>query len=447
MIKRSLKIFLIALFVSFSLWANAFAYSGDDILKIGIFYGSNALPTANLQNVTGIGSGYNIGYFDSSRNFTPIYPINDTKITVVKDKLIYIDASGNYYDVIPSNYSKVIEPYHLQLNESFSTIEELNSAVSLLKSYGLSAFPAYNNGKYTVRTGQYETSAIAEKAMTQVANTTGLSFTVVGYSNNCYTVTITGTNTILFEYDNSGAMGIMPRNDGGIKAQTWFKGFKYYGGFEYNRVNGNDITVMNIVSETDYIKGVIPYEMNPAWHIEALKVQALCAKSYAQNSIGKHKSNGFDLCNTTHCQVYQGTNKATTNSDNAVEAVNEEYVVYGGKIAQTYYHASSGGHTEDVENIWGSYLPYLRGVPDDYLKYVKSGYENWTYSVNLPTITNILISKGYNVTEITDFYVNKYSVHGNVLQLAVVDKQKGKLTFSGDTARTLLNSSDRKSVV
>src|SRR5699024_10163312 len=101
----------------------------------------------------------------------------------------------------------------------------------------------------------------------------------------------------------------------------------------YNRVNGNDITVIGVLSMDDYIKGVVPYEMSASWNIEALKAQALCAKSYAVNSMGKHGSSGFDLCNSTHCQVYKGMNSATANSNAAVEAVSGQYILYNGKVA------------------------------------------------------------------------------------------------------------------
>ncbi len=438
--KNMLKTLFTALLISIICILPAKAV-GSDMLKVGIYYSSNALPAANLQNVTGIGYGYEVGYFDADRQFVSLYGITDhNKITMVKDKLIYIDSSNTYYDVKPSSFTTMIAPYHLQLNTQFETKEEMDEAITLLKDYGLTAFPAFADGMYAVRSGQYETHAKAEEALLEVAELTGLDFSVCGYSNTCYTVTVTSTNTILFEYDNGGPLAIMPVYEEG-KAQTWFKGYKYYGGFEYNRVNGNDISVINYVTEDDYAKGVVPYEVNPTWHEEVLKVQALCAKSYAQNCIGKHKSQGFDICDTTHCQVYNGTNQATAKSDAACEAVSGQYVVYDGKIANTFFHASSGGHTEDVENIWGSKINYLRGVPDDYLKYTNSPYENWSYKLSLDKITKILKSKGYSVTNITDFYVSKYSQYGNVLQLAFVDETYGRKTVSGDTARTLLNSS------
>ena len=227
-------------------------------------------------------------------------------------------------------------------------------------------------------------------------------------------------------------LGILPNSE-----QTWFKGYKYYGGFEYNRISGNNITVINVVSLTDYIKGVIPYEVNPNWPIEAQKAQALCAKCYTVKSLGKHKTKGFDLCNTTDCQMYQGTNNATATSDEAVEATEGLFVLYDGEICTTYYHASSGGYTEDAGNIWGKDIPYLKAVEDTYLKSTRP----FSVTLDLEQITWILQAKGLIAdAEVEDLYVSKYSDVGNVLALTVELDNGTTKTFTGDRARTALNS-------
>ena len=95
--------------------------------------------------------------------------------------------------------------------------------------------------------------------------------------------------------------------------RTWFKGYRYYGGFRYERIGGGDLTVVNILDLETYIKGVVPYEMSSSWPLEALKVQAVCARSYAYINIhsGKHTSYHFDVCNTTDCQAYYGRGDET----------------------------------------------------------------------------------------------------------------------------------------
>ncbi len=409
-------------------------------VKIGLYYGSNALPASNLQYATGYGSGYRFGYFsqENANNFTSLMEVTgQAEITVLKDKLIY-GSNKTYYDVAPSSYSFVIAPYHLQLSSSFVSAADALAKCEDLKLHNLSAFPAYINGQFRVRVGSYSSQSEANKEINDIAVAAADSLTVVGYSSTCYTVAVTGQATILFEFDQGGdPFGIQTIPSGSAKTQTWTKGYKYYGGFEYNRVNGNDITVINVVELNDYLKGVIPYEMSPSWPVEALKAQTLCAKSYCINNLHKHRSQGFDLCNTTDCQVYYGTGNATAASDGAVEAVRGQYVTYGGKIAQTYYHASSGGWTENSENIWGAYVPYLRAVEDKYL----TNPINWSFSLNNAQIAEILRSKGYTVSSVTNYYVSELTEVGNVRGVTIERSGASPLVFTGEKARTILSSS------
>lgn len=436
--KKRMVCFALAL-LFFSAWLPAppaQAVEADPTVRIGLFYGSGALPAANLQNVTGYGSGYAIGYYDRDQGsqFHPLFETSVVEITVVKDKLIYISGGKDYSDVAPASASAVIGPYHLQVGRTFSSWQEAASF-----SQGVSAapaFPAYSNGSYVVRIGQYATAADAQAAAPAVSAEVG-EVSAAGYSSTCYTVTATGTNTILFEFDQNGTpMGIQPQ---GAHTQTWFKGYKYYGGFEYNRINGNDLTVVNVVSLNDYVKGVVPYEMSPSWPVEALKAQAVCARTYCVDNLNKHKSQGFDLCNTTDCQVYRGTNTASATSDSAVDATYGQYVTYDGKIAETYYHASSGGATEDVENIWNAYVPYLRGVQDTYLTNVV----NWSATLTNDTVAAILRDKGYTVSGVTNVYVSDVTRNGNVDGLTVERAGDTPLVFTKEKARTALNSPSR----
>ena len=401
--------------------------------KIGLYYGSNALPAANLQNVSGQASGYQLGYYDANRSFVPLYTTDEVYITVVKDKNMYIGDGKVYYDSLPSSYHTVIGAYHLQLDTVLSSAGEADALIAALAGAGLPAFAAYTAEGYRVRVGNYASSVEAAAIAPQVSAVVGMTASAVGESRSCYTVTVTETNTILFELDMGGqALGIEPYSE-----ETWFKGQTYYGGFEYRRASGNDITVVNVVSMDDYLKGVIPYEMSPSWPVEALKVQALCAKSYAVTCIGKHNSQGFDLCNTTDCQVYYGTKTATDNSDSAVEAVSGLYVLYNGEVAETYYHASSGGWTEDALNVWGTDIPYLKAVEDTYLTELRP----YSFSVTLDEVTDILRGKGYDVADITDFYVSEFTPAGNVREITFVQSNGQTLVFSGERARTCLNTS------
>lgn len=113
----------------------------------------------------------------------------------------------------------------------------------------------------------------------------------MGTSAYAVTVIQTGTDRVLFQFDGGEdlALGIMPDVTGEDEVRTWFQGYKYHGGFRYERIGGGDLTVVSVVDMETYIKGVIPFEMSNDWPLEALKAQAICARSYAYNNISQNK--------------------------------------------------------------------------------------------------------------------------------------------------------------
>jgi len=256
---------------------------------------------------------------------------------------------------------------------------------------------------------------------------------------------VTGTNKILFEYDCGSGTGlaVVPKPENEEKPETWFKGFRYNGGFQYLRLTGKDLTVINYVDIEDYVKGIVPYEMDPSWPIEALKAQALCARTYGASHIGLHKSYGFDLCNTVCCQVYQGQNRATEISNGAVDATAGQYILYDGQFCKTFFHSSDGGATEDSENVFHEALPYIRGVRDDYEKTVNTGYSNWSFTYTADEITWILQAKGYNCGNIVSI-TPTYTAMGNIYSLKFTDDNGRNWTFSKYDASCILYSSTLK---
>jgi len=434
--KRFAAVFLcIAMLAAFVPSFSSYAVSPVSTLKIGLSYGDNGVPGAKLQNVSGFDSGYKVGFYDSNNVFKHLFTTYESEVTVIKDKAIWITSDNEYIDVKPSSHKYYIGPFNVQLDKTFDSYDSAMGLASTFVQMGYQAFPAFHYGSFKLRIGEFLTRDAAVKAADKLASSTGYSFNVVGESASCYTLTKTGTDRIIFELDSyDQPLGIQP-----LSKQTWYNKFKYYGGFEFRRVYGNDLTVINIVSMDDYLKGVIPYEVSPSWPAEAQKAQAVCAKCYACNNMGKHSSMGFDLCNTTDCQVYRGTNLATSLTDSVVDAVKGYYVTYNGEIAMTYYHSNSGGYTEDVENIWGKYIPYLRAVEDIYLENPKP----YSVTVDLKTITDILQMKGYTNKKITDYYVSKRSASGNVMSVTFAQEDGTTLVLSSDKARTAINNSNK----
>ncbi len=138
-------------------------------------------------------------------------------------------------------------------------------------------------------------------------------------------------------------------------------GKKYRGRIEVSVNNRGTLTVVNVVKLEDYLRGVVPNELGfPA--PEAQKAQAVAARTYAVRNIGQFAVEGFDLLPTTRSQVYRGYSSENSNASQAVEATRGIVATYNGKPINALYTSTCGGRTENVENIFDTSEPYLRGV-------------------------------------------------------------------------------------
>ncbi len=200
--------------------------------------------------------------------------------------------------------------------------------------------------------------------------------------------------------------------------------------------NGDKLTVINAVELENYLYGVLPKEMGRAAPLEALKAQAVTARSYTARFIGRHEADGFDLCNTVHCQVYGGSSCETALATKAVEGTSGVVAMYDDKIAELYYFASDGGTTESVENVWGSTLhPYLKGVADPY-ETEEATHHTWSVTLTKDEVNEIF--KEYNHGDITDISIEAVSDAGSVIKLKVTGT-KGSEVFIRDKCRTAFN--------
>ena len=120
------------------------------------------------------------------------------------------------------------------------------------------------------------------------------------------------------------------------------------------------LTVVNVIGLEDYVRGVVPNELSyPA--IEALKAQAIAARTYALKNRGQFAADGYDLLPTTRSQVYRGLSSETVLTSRAVEETRGVIATYNGEPINALYTSTCGGRTEDAENIFNDPVPYLRG--------------------------------------------------------------------------------------
>jgi len=136
----------------------------------------------------------------------------------------------------------------------------------------------------------------------------------------------------------------------------------YRGSVQVDVVNGK-LRAINFVNLEQYLYGVVPSEMPFTWHPEALKAQAVVARSYA---LATRRTGAFDLYPDTRSQVYLGIEHEKPSTNAAVDATAGEVVLYEGEVAKTFFFSTSGGRTASAEDVWGTAVPYLVSVADPY---------------------------------------------------------------------------------
>ena len=251
-------------------------------------------------------------------------------------------------------------------------------------------------------------------------------------------VTVTGTDRVLYESDGD-SLGVMPLGFW-EEPVTWFKGYRYTGGFEYT-LSGGGVQVVNVTDLENYVKGVVPYEMSGDWPLAALEAQAVCARTYACRDSKHLSAYGFDVCSGTDCQVYNGVSLATARSSQAVDNTAGLRLYYGGYLVQdAVYHASNGGATEDAKNVWGTEKGYLKGKTDPYESKTSIPNYSWTVTYTADELSWILDQKGYRVGQVQDVYISAVTPAGNVSAVTFVGSAVTK-TVTGETCRTIFYSS------
>ena len=157
---------------------------------------------------------------------------------------------------------------------------------------------------------------------------------------------------------------IEPKDANGV---VWI-GDRWYRGKTMLVPTGGGLTAVNTVDLEAYLASVLGGEMNGSWHQEALKAQAVAARSYALYRRNRDGNGNFDLCDTARCQVYRGVQDESAGTQAAVAATAGQVLTYRGQIIEALFHSSSGGpdggRTENVEDVWGSNVPYLKSVQD-----------------------------------------------------------------------------------
>lgn len=197
----------------------------------------------------------------------------------------------------------------------------------------------------------------------------------------------------------------------------------------------NGVTVVNRVPMELYLKGVVPSEIVPSWKPDAIKAQAVAARTYAVYHKNGYRSAGYDITDDTRSQVYRGCSVETSATNKAVEETAGEIITYNGKAIDALFHANGGGYTEDSENVWGSYVPYLRGVKEENSSAVN---RPWRKIVSIDSFSNAISRAGYHVGKVKKIGLSRLHMGNNKAKDRGVSGRVKTMEITGKSGRKII---------
>ena len=234
-----------------------------------------------------------------------------------------------------------------------------------------------------------------------------------------------------------------PRNGAVIKVGP----DRYRGALILRLDPGQTVTVIEEVPLEEYLEGVLPHEMDPDWPLEALKAQAVVARSFAYANRGKFKKDGFDLTADTRSQMYRGTTAVNENVRKAVSSTHGEVLGWHGQLLRVYYHACCGGHTENAAEAWGgdpkATPPPLQGVRDPWC--APSPQMHWTAYFAWQDVMTAFEERVNLPGPLKSLKIDRRDLAGYVSSF-VARTAKGAVTVKASDLRTSLGAGDLKSV-
>jgi stage II sporulation protein D len=217
----------------------------------------------------------------------------------------------------------------------------------------------------------------------------------------------------------------------------------YRGQIQLVRDNGG-FTAVNILSMEEYLYSVVPKEVSKEWPMEALKAQSVAARTYAMNRMNSRNNHDYDLVCTQMDQVYGGYESERERTTQAVDATRGEILVYDGEPIICYFHANSGGMTEDGYQAFGVRRAYLRATPDPYSKGTP-GYR-WSLRISAKELQKRLIAKGYGCGSISSVIISDKSPSGRVKEVKVFHS-RGVTDIDGAAFRWKVDSTMMRSTL
>ena len=370
-------------------------------------------------------------------------------ITIYNEKLGYGYCIRNTYkqEVLLTSTNgftfNAIDGYFVRETKSYSSYQEAKIVADTYMENGIEAYVGSSyQQKWRVYFGNYATDSEA-KQIVQTVKKQDKKISLEILSGNNYRVLVTGSfGKILLDVDENNAypqFRPITSYQNGVKCIDM--GDRVYRGrMEIGRYGKTTVTAVNILPMEEYLYSVVPAEMPATWHEEALKAQAVCARSYALVGAGyggaSNAKKGYNIVDTTASQVYKGFLGEDVKTKQAVDSTKGEMVYYNNKVISAYFFSTSGGSTEFAENVWGVKKAYLKSVP--YFDESDAPKISWQKIMKKEEISALFLKKGIKIGYLSKMIPMQYSSSGRIDTMRVEGSDRFTI-LKGTKIRSILN--------
>ncbi len=386
-------------------------------MMVGVYYFLNSIIFGATPATIKI--GLESIYKDASSIY--IASQNNLQLGYLRDYYFQLEGSLGTNSV---TITKAIGDYYFTGNTYF-TLQEAQEAARI---YGNGAVAAYlEPGVYCVYIKNYNDQLLlAPASHTRIALYNSYNELVFISENNKDPLLLQGVENghsfPITQVGNSrkyrGAIGVVNGQTGGL-------------------------TAINAVDLEEYLYGVVPAEMPASWPAEALKTQAVAARSIAVFQYNRYVSRGYNVVDTTAVQAYKGFSTECASTNLAVDTTRGEVIKYNNQVAEALYSSTSGGTTEDAKYVWGNEVPYLKAVLDSFE--TEPAQKPWVRTITLSEIEGVLISKGINIGRLQGVEITSRTPAGRVQVLTFIGSS-GTHAVKNENVRTFLSSTKEGSL-
>ena len=415
-------VFLLTLLFSTS---NCYGASGEEYVRIRI-------RSPRIYNEQSSLEGYeNITVYELNGYSDSLFQLEEDEVSVLLDS--YFDRNFNY---TPGGNKAEYGPNHVVLDDIYSSYNDAKKeAEQLEKRFNADFYPQRSTEGFKIYGGNYPGLDEAKDLQEELSGDGYAGKAVNTDMKNI--IVYDGNNNAVFMYSNEMNIFFSSFNRSESCEMIKIDKKPYRGLIGFSIIESSKLISINYVDLESYLYGVVPNEIAASWGKESLKAQAVAARTYAVSCLNPYATYGYDMDDNQNSQVYMGYNSEKASTNEAVDETNGEMIYYDNKLIQAFYHSTSGGSTENSENVWSAKLPYAVGVEDEYSNRSGSPYTEWQKSYTREEIIKMLRDDGHSVRDIYSIEITKVSENNRVME-CIFNTDIGEIVYRKEEARLLL---------